>query len=74
MPLFSRSSFKSGKKPSKRKSASLSNLSSLDESTYSVQDLNLDAGKVSMKLGTHEVAFEDGHWVVSESSFNVLLY
>ena len=66
MPLFNRSSFRSGKKPIKRKSASLSNLSSLDESTYSVQELHLDGGKVAMKLGGHDMAFEDGQWVVSK--------
>ena len=66
MPLFTRSSFRSGKKPTKRKSVSLSNLSSLDDTTYSVQDLHLEGGRVAMKLGGHDMAFEDGQWVIGK--------
>ena len=66
MPLFSRPSIRAGKKPVKRKSASLSNISTLDESTYSVKDLKLDAGQLVMKLGGHELTFVDGEWVASK--------
>lgn len=66
MPLFSRPSIRSGKKPVKRKSASLTNIATLDESTYSVKDLKLDGGQLVMKLGEHELSFVDGEWVTSK--------
>lgn len=65
MPLFSRSGFKAGKKPVKRKSFSLGNLSSLDESTYSINDLKLDsAGPLTMRLSGQELVFDKGHWAL----------
>lgn len=63
MPLFSKATFKSGKKPQKRKSVSLSNISTLDESTYSNNDLKIEAGPLSLKLGGSELVFEKGQWV-----------
>ena len=71
MPLFNRSSFRAGKKPTKRKSASLSNLSSLDDTVYTVQDLQLEGGRVAMKLGGHNMAFEDGQWVIGRSYYTI---
>ncbi len=67
MPLFSKNTFRSGKKPLKRKSVSLSNISSLDESTYSINDLKLEAGPLTLKLGESELVFEkNGRWVQGE--------
>lgn len=67
MPLFSRSGFRAGKKPVKRKSFSLGNVSSLDESTYSINELKLDtAGPLSMRLGGNELNFEKGQWTIGE--------
>lgn len=71
MPLFSRSGFKSGKKPVKRKSFSLGNLSSLDETTYSINDLKLDsAGPLTMRLSGHEFVFTKGQWVLGKRRGN----
>ena len=67
MPLFSRSSFKSTKKPPRRKSSSLNNVSTLTESTYSLQDLQIESGPVTMKLGGQELVFEKGEWLVGNS-------
>ena len=67
MPLFSRSSFKSTKKPPRRKSSSLNNVSTLTESTYSLQDLQLESGPVTLKLGGQELVFEKGEWLVGKS-------
>ncbi|XP_065898512.1 protein chibby homolog 1-like [Dysidea avara] len=64
MPLFSRSSFRSTKKPPKRKSSSLTNVSALSESTYSLQDLQLESGPVNLKLGGQELVFEKGEWLI----------
>ena len=66
MPLFSRSNFKAGKRPTRRKAASLGNLSILDESTYSANDLKLDSGQLTMKLGGHELSFDDGQWSIGK--------
>ena len=74
MPLFSRNSFRSGKKPLKRKSVSLSNISSLDESTYSINDLKLEAGPLTLKLGESELVFEKGQWVQGEVTTTHLHY
>ncbi len=65
MPLFSKGTFKSGRKPQKRKSASISNISSLDETTYSINDLKIEAGPLAMKLGETELVFEKGQWIQS---------
>lgn len=67
MPLFSRSSFRSTKKPPRRKSSSLNNVSALSESTYSLQDLQLQSGPVTLKLGGQELVFEKGEWLVGNS-------
>ena len=68
MPLFSRSTFKAGKKPVKRKSSSLGNLSLLDETTYSINDLKLDSsGPLTMRLGGHELNFEKGQWTIGKT-------
>ena len=70
MPLFSRSSFRTPKKPPRRKSESLPNISQLDDTVnFSVDSMRLEGGAaapVSMKLGNNELAFEDGQWVVGE--------
>lgn len=73
MPLFSRSTFRSGKKPTKRKSASLGNISSLDETTYSANDLKLEAGPLTMRLGGHELNFEKGQWMISKKEHYIYL-
>ena len=74
MPLFSKNSFKSGKKPTKRKSASLSNISSLDESTYSVNELRLEAGPLTLKLGGSELMFDKGNWIPGEIIYSTYIY
>lgn len=68
MPLFSRSTFKTPRKPPRRKSESLPNISRLDESIFSADSMRLEGGgeDVTMKLGGHEIAFEDGQWVVGK--------
>ena len=71
MPLFSKTTFRSGKKPVKRKSVSLSNISSLDESVYSVNDLKLESGPLTLRLGEHELMFNKGQWISSKKN---LLY
>ena len=65
MPIFSRSSFRTPRKPARRKGGSLPNISQLDDTAFSVDSLRLDGGgPVTMRLGGHEFIFEDGHWVV----------
>ena len=66
MPLFSRSAFKSTKKPPRRKSSSLTNVSTLSESTYSLQDLQLESRPVTLKLGGQELVFEKGEWLMGK--------
>lgn len=72
MPLFSKTHFRSGKKPVKRKSVSLSNISSLDESVYSVNDLKLESGPLTLRLGEHELMFNKGQWISSSKDGPVL--
>lgn len=65
MPLFG-SKFNPKKTPP-RKSGSLSNLS-LD-ATRRQQEFGIDYGKITMKLGDAEMAFEDGNWVPTKETF-----
>jgi hypothetical protein len=70
MPLFGRNKgFTPSQKAPKRKSASLTNLSSLDETVYSQNELQLDSGgPVRVRLGGQELVFEDGHWIAESGS------
>lgn len=74
MPLFSRSSFRTPRKPVRRKGGSMPNISQLDDTAFSVDSLRIDGGPVTMKLGGHEFAFEDGQWVVGEYTIGRLCY
>ena len=67
MPIFSRSSFRTPRKPVRRKGGSLPNISQLDDTAFSVDSLRLDGGPVTMKLGGHEFIFEDGQWIIGSS-------
>ncbi|OBS69444.1 hypothetical protein A6R68_02062 [Neotoma lepida] len=60
MPLFG--SIFSPKKTPPRKSASLSNLHSLDRSTRELE-LGLDYGTLTMNLAGQNLKFENGQWV-----------
>ncbi|KAG3290930.1 protein chibby homolog 1 [Marmota monax] len=60
MPLFG--NIFSPKKTPPRKSASLSNLRSLDRSTREVE-LGLDYGTPTMNLTGQSLKFENGHWI-----------
>ncbi|XP_050021765.1 protein chibby homolog 1 [Alexandromys fortis] len=60
MPLFG--SIFSPKKTPPRKSASLSNLHSLDRSTRELE-LGLDYGTPTMNLAGQNLKFENGQWV-----------
>jgi len=64
MPLFG-SKFNPKKTPP-RKSGSLSNLS-LD-ATRRQQEFGLDYGKITMKLGDAEMAFQEGQWVPTKDA------
>jgi len=64
MPLFG-NKFNPKKTPP-RKSGSLSNLS-LD-ATRRQQEFGIDYGKITMKLGDAEMAFEDGNWVPTKET------
>ena len=71
MPLFSRSSFRTPKKPPRRKADSVPNLSSIgleDTLNFTVESTRGESGApaVAMKLGGCDVAFEDGQWFVCE--------
>ena len=71
MPLFSRSSFRTPKKPPRRKADSVPNLSSLgleDTLNFTVESTRGEgsAPAVAMKLGGYDVTFEDGQWLVCE--------
>ena len=71
MPLFSRSSFRTPKKPPRRKTDSVPNLSSLgleDTLNFTVESTRgeVNAPAVAMKLGSYDVTFEDGQWLVCE--------
>lgn len=65
MPLFGRNKgFVPNQKTPRRKSASLTNLSSLDDSVYSQNDLQVDGGgPIRVCLGGQELVFEDGNWI-----------
>ena len=70
MPLFSRSSFRTPKKPPRRKADSVPNLSTvgLDDTALSFTVGSMrgdgDVPAVTMKLGGYDVSFEDGQWLV----------
>ncbi|XP_048871013.1 protein chibby homolog 1 [Brienomyrus brachyistius] len=67
MPLFGNTF--SPKKTPPRKSASLSNLHSLDRSTREIE-LGLEYGTPVMNLGDQSLKFEEGQWI-SESGGSV---
>lgn len=62
MPVFRKTAFRTAKKPPKRRTTSLPNISSLDETTYSIDDLKLEGGPVVLRLGGQEMVFEGGQW------------
>uniref|UniRef100_A0A4W4FFM1 Chibby homolog 1 (Drosophila) n=1 Tax=Electrophorus electricus TaxID=8005 RepID=A0A4W4FFM1_ELEEL len=64
MPLFGNTF--SPKKTPPRKSASLSNLHTLDRSTREVE-LGLEYGAPVMNIGGQSLKFEDGQWITAES-------
>uniref|UniRef100_A0A672JRG8 Protein chibby homolog 1-like n=1 Tax=Sinocyclocheilus grahami TaxID=75366 RepID=A0A672JRG8_SINGR len=64
MPLFG--NIFSPKKTPPRKSASLSNLHTLDRSTREIE-LGLKYGSPVMNIGVQSLTFEDGQWI-SEST------
>lgn len=64
MPLFRRSTFRTPRKPVRRRADSLPNLAQLDESLLSMDSMRVEAAPVSMRLGDHEISFEEGQWVV----------
>ena len=74
MPLFSRSSFRTPKKPPKRRSESLPNIPAQleDSMNLTVDTMKLEGGTpaVSMKLGGCDINFEDGQWVVGKFFLN----
>ncbi|XP_071400149.1 protein chibby homolog 1 isoform X2 [Centroberyx affinis] len=61
MPLFVGNTF-SPKKTPPRKSASLSNLHTLDRSTREVE-LGLEYGAPVMNIGGQSLKFEEGQWI-----------
>ncbi len=78
MPLFSRSSFRTPKKPPRR-NKSLPNIAGLDDSlNFTTESIKLDveahaagestaqSSSLVMKLGECALAFEDGQWVVGK--------
>ncbi|XP_062859861.1 protein chibby homolog 1 isoform X2 [Trichomycterus rosablanca] len=67
MPLFG--NIFSPKKTPPRKSASLSNLHTLDRSTRELE-LGLEYGAPVMNIGGQSLKFEDGQWII-ESGGNV---
>ena len=79
MPLFSRSSFRTPKKPPRRKAESLPNISHLEDSILSADSMRLEhtareghQPPIAMKLGDHEASFEDGQWLVCKSLDSLL--
>ncbi|KAG9338831.1 hypothetical protein JZ751_025269 [Albula glossodonta] len=68
MPLFGNTF--SPKKTPPRKSASLSNLHTLDRSTREVE-LGLEYGAPMMNIGGQSLKFEEGQWISAESGGNV---
>lgn len=67
MPFFGNTF--SPKKTPPRKSASLSNLHTLDRSTREIE-LGLEYGAPAMNIGGQSLKFEDGQWI-AESGGNV---
>ncbi len=77
MPLFSRSSFRTPKKPPRR-NKSLPNISQLDDSlNFTTDSIKMDAdahaagesatrSSLVMRLGECAVAFEEGQWSVGK--------
>jgi hypothetical protein len=68
MPLIKRSPFQTVKKPPKRRTASLPNISNLDETQYSLNDFKIDGGPVVLKLGAQELVFDNGQWNSSSAT------
>ncbi|XP_074083043.1 protein chibby homolog 1 [Macrotis lagotis] len=68
MPLFGNTF--SPKKTPPRKSASLSNLHSLDRSTREVE-LGLDYGTPTMNLAGQSLKFENGQWIAESGACGV---
>uniref|UniRef100_A0A2I3GXK2 Chibby 1, beta catenin antagonist n=1 Tax=Nomascus leucogenys TaxID=61853 RepID=A0A2I3GXK2_NOMLE len=66
MPFFGNTF--SPKKTPPRKSASLSNLHSLDRSTREVE-LGLEYGSPTMNLAGQSLKFENGQWIAGELYF-----
>lgn len=74
MPLFSRSSFRTPKKPPRRKADSVPNLSTLgldDSLNFTVESVRGEGGPppVSMKLDGYDISFEDGQWIVGKKFY-----
>ena len=75
MPLFSRSSFRTPKKPPRR-NKSLPNISQLDDSlNFTAESIKLDGAEETasqsslvMRLGDSTLSFEDGQWVLGKNS------
>lgn len=73
MPLFSRSSFRTPKKPPRRKADSVPNLSAvgLDDTLNFTAESSVrrEGGPppVSMKLDDYNVSFEDGQWTIGKN-------
>ncbi|XP_051530339.1 protein chibby homolog 1 [Myxocyprinus asiaticus] len=65
MPLFGNTF--SPKKTPPRKSASLSNLHTLDRSTREIE-LGLEYGAPVMNIGGQSLKFEDGQWITESAS------
>ena len=78
MPLFSRSSFRTPKKPPRRKADSVPNLSTLgldDTLNFTAESVRGEGGgppPVSMKLDGYDICFEDGQWVVGKKIMRVM--
>ena len=78
MPLFSRSSFRTPKKPPRR-NKSLPNIAGLDDYlNFTAESIKLDAeahatgetttqSSLVMKLGEAALSFEDGQWIAGKS-------
>ncbi|KAM9462578.1 protein chibby homolog 1 isoform 1-T2 [Clarias gariepinus] len=65
MPLFGNTF--SPKKTPPRKSASLSNLHTLDRSTREIE-LGLEYGAPMMNIGGQSLKFEDGQWIIESGA------
>ena len=63
MPLFGGKKF-TPKKPPMRKQNSLSALNTLDDNTRE-PEFGLETGPIELRLGGHQVVFENGEWISS---------